>query len=96
MTTKHEKTTKTNLDNEIGGGGFQVVLYNDNHNTFAFVVVALMKTFGHSQVIAFKVAQEAHNKGRAVAEVEDERSAMKHCLALRLCGLGSDVEKVEL
>ncbi len=94
MTTKHSNVTRTDTGTGSGTGGCQVVLYNDDHNAFDHVVTALMNVFGHPQRLALHITQEAHQKGKAIAEVEDEQSAMKHCLALRIYGLGADVEKI--
>jgi len=95
MSTKHETVTGTRESVGDGlGGGFQVILHNDNHNVFAYVVFCLMKTFDHNKSMAEKIATEAHTKGKAIAQVEDEEGAMRHCLALRLNGLGADVEHI--
>jgi ATP-dependent Clp protease adaptor protein ClpS len=83
------------VDSGIGTDGVcQIVLYNDNHNTFDHVVLSLMTIFKHSGAIAKKVAMEAHTKGRAVAEVEDSESAKAHKDMLADAGLKAEVEKI--
>jgi ATP-dependent Clp protease adapter protein ClpS len=73
---------------------FQVVLYNDDVNTMDRVVQALMQVFGHNETLAVKIMLEAHERGRAVAEVEAETSAKTHRDQLQSYGLIATVEKV--
>ena len=75
-------------------GVFQVVLYNDNVNSFDHVIVSLITVFGHPAAIAEKIAMEAHQKGRSVAEVEDFEKAMLHKLMLVNAKLTAEVEKI--
>ena len=70
----------------------QVVIFNDNHNTVDHVVACLMRTFGHSGALATKIMLEAHNRGRAIAEVEETAQAQAHCAQLLQAGLGATVE----
>lgn len=83
------------VDSGIGTDGMcQVVLFNDNHNTFDHVILSLMTVFRHNGTIAKKVAMEAHTKGKAVAEVEDGEQAQMHKGMLESLGLMSEVEKI--
>lgn len=75
-----------------GLAGGQVVLYNDNHNEFGYVVGCLKAVFKHSTGIAEKVATEAHKKGRAVAEVEEIEKAKEHAAMLGAMGLRAEAE----
>jgi ATP-dependent Clp protease adaptor protein ClpS len=45
---------------------FHVILENDEHHSFEFVVDVLRKALGFNEQRAFLVTQEAHTKGRAV------------------------------
>jgi ATP-dependent Clp protease adapter protein ClpS len=76
------------------GAMAQVVLHNDNHNEAAYVVACLVRVFKHSEALATKIMAEAHNRGRAIAEVEPEPDARKHCEQLKECGLGATIETV--
>ena len=42
-------------------GGNQVVIYNDNFNTFDYVVKCLMAVFKHPEPVAFRITNEAHH-----------------------------------
>ena len=75
-------------------GGVAVVLYNDAHNTMDFVVAALMRVFGHSAALAAKYMREAHDQGRAIAEVEDREQAVRHKQQLTMLGLTAETEAV--
>ena len=84
------------LDSDGTGTGWdsQVVLFNDDFNTFDHVIAALMGVFGHTEPLAEAIAYEAHNTGRAIAEVEPRPDAEKHAAALRELGLRASVESV--
>ena len=82
-------------DTDIGTDGvYQVVLFNDNHNTFDHVIMSLMTVFGHNVAVAQKVAMEAHTTGKAVAEVEESEKARQHKGMLESLGLMSEIEKI--
>ena len=73
---------------------YQVILYNDDHNTFEHVILCLMRVFGHGEQLAVKITMEAHNTGRAIAEVEAETPAKLHRDQLVSFGLTATVEKI--
>ena len=84
---------ETRVDQGIGlGWSHQVILFNDDVNSFDFVVKALMAVFGHSSALAERITMEAHTNGRAVAETEGEPEAIRHAAALRKLGLTAAVE----
>jgi ATP-dependent Clp protease adaptor protein ClpS len=66
---------------------YQVVLYNDEFNSMDFVIKCLMQ-------LAAKIMVEAHYKGRAIAEVENEAEAKLHRDQLLSYGLTASIEKV--
>lgn len=76
------------------GWDSQVVLFNDDVNTFEHVIRCLVSVFGHGERLAAKIAVEAHVRGRAIAEVEPREPAEKHAAELRRRGLGATVESV--
>src|SRR5262245_32863737 len=45
---------------------YNVILENDDHHSFEFVVETLQKTFGYPLEKAFMLTHEAHTQGRAV------------------------------
>lgn len=84
-------------DDGLGNGlgwDSQVVLFNDDVNTFEHVIRCLVSVFGHGERLATKIAVEAHVRGRAIAEVEPREPAERHAAELRRRGLGAAVESV--
>ena len=45
---------------------YHVILENDDHHSFGFVVEVMRKALGFNEQRAFLVTNEAHTKGRAV------------------------------
>jgi ATP-dependent Clp protease adaptor protein ClpS len=45
---------------------YHVILENDDHHSFEFVVEVLCKALGYSEQRAFLLTNEAHTKGRAI------------------------------
>jgi ATP-dependent Clp protease adapter protein ClpS len=87
--------TRPRIDDGTGigtGAPTQVVIYDDEVNTMEWVVAALMEVLGHSSPLAAKIMFEAHHRGRAIAEVEPEEQATRHCCELVARGLRADVE----
>jgi len=73
---------------------FQVILFNDDHNSMAHVVHCLMQVFAHPEALAVKIMLEAHDRGKAIAEVEAETPARLHRDQLTSFGLTATVAKV--
>ena len=94
---RKETTPAVRPDDGLGNGlgwDSQVVLFNDDVNTFEHVIACLMSIFGHNMQLAADIALEAHTKGRAIAEVEPREQAEQHAAALRHQGLGASVESI--
>lgn len=45
---------------------YNVILENDDHHSFEFVVEVLQKALGYNQQKSFLLTQEAHTTGRAI------------------------------
>jgi ATP-dependent Clp protease adaptor protein ClpS len=45
---------------------YHVILENDDHHSFGFVIEVLRKALGYSAERAFQLTQQAHTTGRAV------------------------------
>ncbi len=73
---------------------YQVVLHNDDKNTMEHVVRCLRAVFGHPAALAERIMLEAHNKGKAVAEVEPESPARLHMEQLRSYSLSATIERI--
>jgi ATP-dependent Clp protease adaptor protein ClpS len=45
---------------------YHVILENDDHHSFGFVVEVLCKALGYTQVRAYELTLQAHHSGRAI------------------------------
>jgi ATP-dependent Clp protease adaptor protein ClpS len=72
----------------------QIVLYNDDVNSFGHVIKCLQCVFGHDQNMAEKITMDAHNNGRTVAEVESMSRSIRHKEQLISHGLTAEVERI--
>ncbi len=45
---------------------YNVVLWNDDDHTYAYVIVMLMQIFGHPPEKGYQLAQEVDTRGRAI------------------------------
>lgn len=92
-----QKSPVVRPDDGLGNGlgwDSQVILFNDDVNTFQHVIACLMTIFGHNAQLAADIAMEAHTRGRAIAEVEPREQAERHAAALKRQGLGATVESI--
>jgi ATP-dependent Clp protease adaptor protein ClpS len=85
---------KTGLGDSDLEGMAQIVLYNDDVNSFEHVVMALKDVFSHSVELASKLALEAHKNGRTIAEVEGKSEAIRHKEQLVSYGITAEVEPI--
>jgi len=74
---------------------YQLILYNDEVHSTDFVAMCLIKVLKHNMQIAVKVMMEAHEKGKAVAEIEPREQAQLHKDQLQSYGLTVSIEKCE-
>lgn len=54
---------------------YHVILWDDNHHTYDYVIEMLMKLFGHSVETAFQMAVEVDTAGRVVVETTSRERA---------------------
>jgi ATP-dependent Clp protease adapter protein ClpS len=73
---------------------YEVILYNDDATEAFYVANCLINVFKHDQTMAMKIMLEAHNNGRAIAEVEGQADAIQHKQLLVSGGLTVEIEKV--
>jgi ATP-dependent Clp protease adaptor protein ClpS len=45
---------------------YHVILWNDEHHTFDYVIRMMKTLFGHAREKGFQIAMEVHTKGKAV------------------------------
>ena len=73
---------------------WRVILYNDNVNSQANVVLWLQKATGCSLEAAHQVMYKAHTNGRAVCYEGEKEKCTKVAGYLRGCGLHVEVDDI--
>jgi ATP-dependent Clp protease adaptor protein ClpS len=72
--------------------GLKVVLYNDDVNTFDWVIECLCELCQHDEIQAEQCAVLVHYKGKAVVKTGEEDKMRSICQALCDRGLSAVVE----
>jgi ATP-dependent Clp protease adaptor protein ClpS len=72
--------------------GLKVVLYNDDVNTFDWVIECLCELCQHDEIQAEQCAVLVHYKGKAVVKTGEEDKMRSICQALCDRGLSAMVE----
>ena len=72
--------------------GLKVVLYNDDVNTFDWVIECLCELCEHDEIQAEQCAVLVHYKGKAVVKTGEEDKMRSICQALCDRGLSAMVE----
>lgn len=60
----HEKDSPLSQSGSVAGSGNQLILFNDDHNTFEFVINSLIEICGHDPEQAEQCALIAHYNGK--------------------------------
>jgi ATP-dependent Clp protease adaptor protein ClpS len=71
---------------------YAVIVWNDDVNTFAHVITALVEIFGHSRARAEFLAWRVHNTGKAVVAVRPKDEAVAGMQALHRRRIQASVE----
>jgi len=66
MTKEKPEITENPVD--IGNTGMELILYNDDFNTFEYVIESLIEVCGHLPEQAEQCAIIAHTKGRCAVK----------------------------
>lgn len=70
-----------------------VVLYNDDVNTFDWVIECLMKYCGHDEIQAEQCAWFVHTKGKYAVKIGPVEELLPVCSALCDQGLAAKMEQ---
>lgn len=76
------------LDIEVNLG-WAIVLHNDDHNTFEWVIECLVKYCNHDSMQAEQCAWIVHTKGKCSVKTGDFDELHPICIALRDSGLSA-------
>ena len=92
MTTQiQDKTVK-----KPGGTGYEkwnVVLWNDDHNSMDGVMLALMRIIGHNAQTARDLMSTAHTMGSAIVYTGHKEHSEMYREQLEAAGLTATIEK---
>ena len=91
MATITKKKTKSKVD-EILSKPYRLVLHNDDHNTFDWVITCLMKICKHEQEQAAQCAHIIHYNGKCDVKYGDLDTISKMKDKLRSAGLSATME----
>ena len=70
----------------------QLILYNDDVNTFEHVIDSLIKVCGHEPVQAEQCAHIVHNNGKCTVKAGEFEKLLPMCVALHDRGISAEIE----
>jgi ATP-dependent Clp protease adaptor protein ClpS len=70
----------------------QIVVYNDDFNTFEWVIECFMTILGHTSEQAEQLAIIIHNNGKATVKSGSRQELTPLCEALQDRGLSAEIE----
>lgn len=92
---KHDEKSQSDvLLKDTGLEEFELVLYNDDHNTFEHVINCLVKYCKHDVCQAEQCAWIVHNRGKCVVKSGGYSLLEPLCTALLDQGLSAQVELI--
>jgi ATP-dependent Clp protease adaptor protein ClpS len=74
-------------------GQWQIMLYDDNHNTFEHVIDCMIEICGHNYYQAVQCATITHNNGQCSIFVDTWDACIDTCDMLKQDGLSVEVIK---
>ena len=73
---------------------YQIIVWNDDVNTFEWVIETLMEVCGHSYEQAEQCAYLIHFKGKYAVKEGDYDDLKQYCDAITERGIGATVEEM--
>jgi ATP-dependent Clp protease adaptor protein ClpS len=74
--------------------GYQLIVWNDDVNTFEWVIETLMEVCGHSHEQAEQCSLIIHFKGKCAVKNGDYETLKPMCDAITERGIGATVEEL--
>jgi len=74
--------------------GYEIILHNDDHNTFDHVIAMLVRYCEHTEEQAHQCALIVHFKGKCSVKRGDYDDLRPRCEALLQSGLTATIEEV--
>lgn len=94
MWNHKEQTLEDILTKEIVDHSFELILYNDDYNTFDHVIDCLVKYCKHDVVQAEQCAWIVHSKGKCSVKQGAYSDLEPKCTALCDNGLNAKIELI--
>jgi ATP-dependent Clp protease adaptor protein ClpS len=73
--------------------GAKLIIYNDDVNTFDWVIECLIRILKHTEVQAEQLSLMIHFKGKAIVKQGDKKELMPYKNSLTDCGLSAIIEE---
>jgi ATP-dependent Clp protease adaptor protein ClpS len=86
--TLHE----TDIEQALHADPWAVIVWNDDVNTFAHVIRALVEILGHTPTRAEQLANRVHHTGKAVVAVRPRDEAVSAVQRLHVRGIQATAE----
>ncbi len=86
-----EKVLEEVEKKSVDQGSNEIVLYNDDVNTFDHVIDTLIYTCEHSPVQAEQCALLVHYKGKCIVKTGSYEDLMPRCSKLLQAGLSAEI-----
>jgi ATP-dependent Clp protease adaptor protein ClpS len=90
----NEQSESEVLLEEVGFEEFELILFNDDYNTFEHVIDCLVKYCQHDAIQAEQCAWIVHTKGKCIIKSGDYPALEPLCTALCDQGLSAKVEMI--
>jgi len=91
MSTKEIVEEKIDVS-ELLNGQSEIILYNDDVNTFDYVIDTLIKVCNHTAEQAEQCAMLVHYKGRCTVKTGEFKKLKPQCLQLLDAGLSAEIQ----
>lgn len=90
-----EVLVEEEIDDADTGDPAQLIVYNDDHNTFDWVIKCFMEVLGHAHSQSEQLALIIHTKGKASVKSGSLRSLRPKKDALTERGLSAVIEELD-
>ncbi len=90
MSTKEQVLEKVLIKEKISTNN-EIVLYNDDVNTFDYVIETLIEVCNHSEIQAEQCAILVHYKGKCTVKTGNLKELKPQCSQLLEAGLSAEI-----
>lgn len=91
MSTKEKVLEEVSLE-ELLGNNSEIILFNDDVNTFDHVIETLIRVCNHQALQAEQCALLVHYKGKCVVKTGSIEELVPMCSALLDAGLSAEIQ----